>query len=582
MHTKRVLFGIWLVIMAGLGGGLPAQAQTAPISDTQLLQAVENALKAKDKAAILALFNWDGVADWVKADQSNDVADWLTRDLKDATTAPLPKGFSSSGEHGNLRYHFNVEPAGIMQLGFTDGYGFGYPYGKKGDALYLAGVITEESPLAASATNDLLITVRTPDGQPVAHARVEAGSPPKIPWLHFSRFLGGKYLADGKGQFYLPATATNQLLGVANADGFGYLRSDELTNQAVMVVRPWGHIDGQLKNLGEPVANVSMELTLDRDFYAVSETPPARLVGETIRTDAQGRFAFDSVPPMKLVINRHDDQTPFGMYVCSLSINPGETNHLHIDRRGRSVTGHFVPGPGLDAGLNLSNCSATLKAMLKPAGEMQRYVYCPVSTSGAFHADLVEPGDYQFTGDLRGDSGKVATFDPVVVHVPEQTSVAAGAPMDLGTFTLKAAIHLKRGDLAPDFNVNDLDGKSLKLSDYRGKYVLVDFWATWCGPCVGETPNMKATYDAFGKDKRFAMISLSLDADSKAPKRFALSRDIAWTQGLLGDWSNDKITGAYGVDSIPAIFLIGPDGKVVGTNLRGPKIKDTVAAALTE
>lgn len=115
-----------------------------------------------------------------------------------------------------------------MQLGFTDDYGIGFPYGKKGGVFYLAGVITQESPLAHGATNDLLITVRTPDGQPVPHAQVEVSSPGKIPWLHFSRFLGGDYITDSKGQFYLPPTVTNQLLGVANADGFGYLRSDEL------------------------------------------------------------------------------------------------------------------------------------------------------------------------------------------------------------------------------------------------------------------------------------------------------------------------------------------------------------------
>ena len=76
------------------------------------------------------------------------------------------------------------------------------------------------------------------------------------------------------------------------------------------------------------------------------------------------------------------------------------------------------------------------------------------------------------------------------------------------------------------------------------------------------------------------MISLSLDSNLAAPKKFARNQDIAWTQGFLGDWSKDKTAQIYGVYGIPALFLIGPDGKVLATDLRGSKIKEAVAAAL--
>jgi thiol-disulfide isomerase/thioredoxin len=175
-------------------------------------------------------------------------------------------------------------------------------------------------------------------------------------------------------------------------------------------------------------------------------------------------------------------------------------------------------------------------------------------------------------------------LDNVYIAVPPAKSCGDDKPLDMGEVVLKPivpTVNLKVGDAAPDFRVKTLDGKPLKLSDFRGKYVLLDFWATWCGPCVAEMPNLKKVYEAFGQDKRFVMISLSDDSDREAVKKFIKSRDIRWTQVFLGKLSK-TIEADYGVYGIPSIFLVGPDGKIAAYNLRGDEVKRAVSAALAK
>ncbi|HEY3862945.1 MAG TPA: TlpA disulfide reductase family protein [Verrucomicrobiae bacterium] len=568
------------VLLSVVCGWPKAMAQTAAASGAQLLQAVETAFKAKDKPAVMPLYNWDGVPNWIKENQSDDIDDWLTRDLKSAALAPLPAGFSPSNEFDGIRFYLNVQPAGIIQLGFTDGFGCGIPYGKKDGAFYIASVIIEETKPAREDTNGLAIRVQWPDGRPVAHASVERGDSRKIPVLHFRKLYGEDIPAGANGRFHWPASDTNCFLVAANGRGFGFLRGAEITNQAVMVLHSWGRIEGRLANYNQALANVRLELTSDRGAN-LADGMDVRFSAENPVTDSEGRFVFEHVPPLKFVLKRHDSQTGLDIPVRSISVQPGETNHLEINGHGRTVIGRLTRG--LELGmidLDLASCHAWLAPAPDTSGAADKNIPVRVSSDGVIRGEFVEPGDYKISGSIQNKDQLLALIDSRVIHVRVDSSEPPGKAVEIGEVALKPAVNLKPGDAAPDFTVNDLDGKSLKLSDYRGKYVLLDFWATWCGPCVAETPNLQAVHEAFGSNDHFAMISLSLDHDASNPRKFARQRNIAWTQGFLGDWSEDKVSGAYGVYSIPAIFLIGPGQKVLAIDLRGKKIKDTVAAAL--
>ncbi|MCF2495992.1 peroxiredoxin family protein [Dyadobacter chenhuakuii] len=135
------------------------------------------------------------------------------------------------------------------------------------------------------------------------------------------------------------------------------------------------------------------------------------------------------------------------------------------------------------------------------------------------------------------------------------------------------------GQQAPDFTLNSPDGKPVALSSLRGKFVLIDFWASWCGPCRMENPNVVRMYDKF-KDKGFDIYGVSLDDNEKAWKT-AIERDkLKWLHGSeLKKW-NSGVAQTYGVNAIPATFLIDRDGKIIAKNLRGPALESKLTELL--
>ncbi|EDM38837.1 thioredoxin family protein [Pedobacter sp. BAL39] len=133
-----------------------------------------------------------------------------------------------------------------------------------------------------------------------------------------------------------------------------------------------------------------------------------------------------------------------------------------------------------------------------------------------------------------------------------------------------------KGKAAPAISMADPDGKMVKLSDFKGKYVLIDFWASWCGPCRKENPNVVAAYKKY-HDKGFEILGVSLDSKKDAWLKAIDADGLSWTHvSDLKGWQN-AAAAEYGVKAVPASFLIDPNGNVVGKDLRGEELNKTLS-----
>jgi RNA polymerase sigma factor (sigma-70 family) len=503
--------------------------------------------------------------------------------------------------------------AGIAAVALTAGVG-----------TYVIQQVTAAPPVAAQAADSEYGILKTPDGKPLPNADVYlstasvavpvyAAPPPKVAITR----------TGADGQFSFPLAPENRAVIVVHEKGYGQITVAELVKRHELTLQPWGRVEGTLREGSTPLAGETIHLSRAAYGSEIERRAFRTDHDTTTQTDAAGHYVFPRVAPGNAWIswltdrrqragstNKYDVQTRY------VDIQSGQSHITDIGGRGRPIIGravlaesapqvrHFgvlhpktneMRRPPNWPELSTEEKTAFTVAWEKsPEGKLYKHQQCVIrfrpAEDGTFIVPDVPAGEYRLW--LGGWDAPTAPMMQIsrgdlLVTVPEMPGGRSDEPLDVGEIKTYGFMPLKAGEPAPLFEASTFDGKPLKLADFKGKHVLLNFWRSADAKSLADMAHLKAAQAAWGKDPRFVLIGLNLDGTLAAAQQYAADNKLTWVQCYLGERSEVhlryhllNVLSKQTWDSGPKSVLIGPDGLII-RDLRGPKIAPTLEQVLS-
>ncbi|MEM6689806.1 MAG: carboxypeptidase regulatory-like domain-containing protein, partial [Planctomycetota bacterium] len=429
-------------------------------------------------------------------------------------------------------------------------------------------------------------------GAPVANANVSFSTKDTSlivnDWTYRSDGLSTQ--TNQQGHFDLGATMSAPSVISTHEKGYAEVTLELNEQPGILKLEPWARVAGTLMRDNNPVIGERVYLRPIRMLGG--DNPHVQDSFSTV-TDGEGRFLFERVPPVPSALSSYvsvwrETKLTSSRHV-PLDLKPGETREVTLGT-GAVVRGRVQPSGDLASKLDMNYC---LNYLLKrapgitPPEPIQRagfawedgwsfdyknsqegrgflstltYHFVKFQSDGSFEIHGVDPGDYEFAISIY-EPPEGCLIDPVGLEV---VSVSVG-PNDIDMRDINVDVQLgpKVGDTFPNFRFETRrEGQTGAISDFRGRFLLIDFWATWCAPCVKQIPNLRSTVQRWNEDQ-VTVLSVSLDEDLDHARKFILERNMSWPQAMMAGRDGPIVRQQLGISSVPIHYVLDEEGRVL-------------------